>query len=528
MPATRKKSLEDLMDSQTNLSIEHKHLEDGLQQLNEKMDRIIQLISNQQDKKEIQFEEIINQLKAQQEYLEYFRRPYIQNEVLKTKKRNLQNWNIFLKQRKMAFYHAVKCSDTAATYKTFLTMEDQFIPYKFREKITPQDTEEQVKIKKALSISKLQAEIDIREDKKVHSTEKYTEIDNKVFKKIKELCPKETHQPLLELWDSECKKEEEKSREIIGRKITWLKNLPEKEKSKQSTNTYKDNQEQNTLTRYPQTQRSHNKGKKRNIHHTQTHPHNRYNYTQRSNHNIFTSYTNSQQLAQPKRTLITPQNYTRTRTINEHNTPDNIPHNTSPQKYPLIYNPKQYKPNYYHPIQRTQSKVHSHRHYIANTNNEKIPLLNNPYQNTPTMQHNFLRHRIIQNTTYNSHPSYPTQRNKPLRHLPHQREQSEYPMQHQSQQTDLPYNKPRQHNPIQQCMYPQQQHQFQLKHNYPTQKTYNDNPFNHLSLNPHNIVHNTHFTRRHHITLKHTTPRNKETNNSQHFLGSPQGTTIPG
>lgn len=149
MPPTRKKPVEDTPESQTTLNMENKHLEDEILKLNEKMGRIILMISHQQDKILTNIDEIIVLLKKQQEHLEHLKEPHIRNEALKTKEKNLQTWKTLIKKRKMAYYRAVKCSDTALTYRAFLTMEEQFIPNKFREKVTPQDTEEQKKIKKS-------------------------------------------------------------------------------------------------------------------------------------------------------------------------------------------------------------------------------------------------------------------------------------------------------------------------------------------------------------------------------------------
>lgn len=103
-------------------------------------------------------------------------------------------------------------------------MEGTFIPRKFQEKMT-QEMEKRTQIKNALSLAKLQTQIEIQEDKTIHFTKKYTEIDNEFLTEIKELCPKETHQFLSELWESKCKEDEENSRNILEKKNNLLKSI---------------------------------------------------------------------------------------------------------------------------------------------------------------------------------------------------------------------------------------------------------------------------------------------------------------
>ena len=77
--------------------------------------------------------------------------------------------------------------------------DEIFIPRKFQEKITPQDTEEQKKkIKANFNLMKLKAQTEILEDKTSHYKNKYQEIDQELITEIRELCPMETQQFLKE------------------------------------------------------------------------------------------------------------------------------------------------------------------------------------------------------------------------------------------------------------------------------------------------------------------------------------------
>ena len=96
--------------------------------------------------------------------------------------------------------------------------EEKYIPKKFREHITTQDTELQKRIKHDLSIAKFCAQIDILHDKKEHYTTMYLEIDEELQSEIMNLCPHETHDFLEDLWIKETKTEEEKSKKIWDKK----------------------------------------------------------------------------------------------------------------------------------------------------------------------------------------------------------------------------------------------------------------------------------------------------------------------
>ena len=91
-------------------------------------------------------------------------------------------WGNLLNQRKIALFNAIKSEETTKIYKEFMKKDEIFIPRKFKEKITPQDTEEQKKIKANL---KLKAQIEIPEDKTIHYKTKYQEIDKELITEIK-------------------------------------------------------------------------------------------------------------------------------------------------------------------------------------------------------------------------------------------------------------------------------------------------------------------------------------------------------
>ena len=110
-------------------------------------------------------------------------------------------WGILLNQRKESLLNAIKSEKTAKIYKEFMKKDEIFISWKFKEKITPQDTEEQKKIKANLNLMKLKVQTEIQEDKTAHYKTKFQEIDQELITEIRELCPIETKLFLKEVWE---------------------------------------------------------------------------------------------------------------------------------------------------------------------------------------------------------------------------------------------------------------------------------------------------------------------------------------
>ena len=103
-----------------------------------------------------------------------------------------------LNRRKIDFLNAIKTEETAKIYKGFIKKDEIFIPGKFKEK-TPQDKEEQKKIKAKLKFVKLKAQTEIPENKTAYYKIKYQEIDKELITDIWEVCLIETQQFETEL-----------------------------------------------------------------------------------------------------------------------------------------------------------------------------------------------------------------------------------------------------------------------------------------------------------------------------------------
>ena len=123
-------------------------------------------------------------------------RPPKKEKAYKTKNEKSKMWRNLLNQRKIPFFNAIKSEETTKIYQEFMKRDEIFIPRKFKDKITPQDTEGQKIIKANIYLMKLKAQTKILEDKSTHYKTKYQEIDRELITEIRELCPIET-QPFL-------------------------------------------------------------------------------------------------------------------------------------------------------------------------------------------------------------------------------------------------------------------------------------------------------------------------------------------
>lgn len=407
MPRTEKKSMEELLELLKITNQKQELLEEEIQKLNKNVEAILLQITSQQTREHnCNTETLIEHVKTQFEYLENIKKSHIQDEAYRMKKRNLRMWNNLLNRRKLAYFNAIKNKETAKIYKSFIEMEEIFIPRKFREKINSQDTEKQKQIKNTLSLTKMQAQIEIQEDKTIHFTKKYTEIDNKLFTKIKELCPKETHRFLSELWESKCKKEEEKSLNILERKITWLKALPEKEKLENETKPKK------TVQTHQKTQYS----TQNNHQQIQRKPPNRV-----KNPN---TYYHTQTDVQGKH--YNPFYHTQTHPkTNSHNTYLN------PFYYMQTY-PQGRKHNTYY--QRTQTHAHNKYIYEHTPNSAKTNLHRPPHCNT-----NRQRSEYTHTHKPNTYKYHLAQQTKPGNHYLYPEVQPKFPEKFYTQPTYNPY-----------------------------------------------------------------------------------------
>ena len=261
---------------------------EGIQEIHKKLDSLlnpnqttdtVEREENEKTMEEQKTSALINYFEENYSHLKQINKRYIEEEAYRAKKQQLTMWKTLLNNRKINFYNALKSTETAKVYNSFLEMEEIYIPRKFRERTTHQDTEEQTRIKTHLNIAKVSAHIKILEDKATNYTNKFLQTDEEIATEIEKSCPIETLSFLSDLWKLECEKEEEISKEILKKKILWLTNLPDWEKEKQKQTQDKQKKE-NKQTEHQQTSRNTHSQPRYNTRHS--HPNQQRNNFQKN------------------------------------------------------------------------------------------------------------------------------------------------------------------------------------------------------------------------------------------------------
>ena len=271
------KKLDNLLESQNN----NTNNTEEIKQINKKLDDLIESKTNNTNNTEETIQEkgekndeiatsLVKYFEENYGHLKEIGDIHIKEQAYLAKKENIPTWRTLLNDRKMNFYNAIKSAETALVYKNFLKMEEIYIPKKFREKTTPQDTEAQIRIKTHLNVQKVTADIHILEDKVIHYTNRYITIDKQIENEIQKSCPQITHPFLFNMWREDCEKEETTSKNILEKKIRWMIDLPHREKEMEKEKG-KDRQKQ--------------KGDNRQKHQNHSHPRTDNRETQNYQHN---------------------------------------------------------------------------------------------------------------------------------------------------------------------------------------------------------------------------------------------------
>lgn len=158
------------------------------------------------------------------------------------RRNKFDTWERDLNTRKFNYWNYLKHRNEANTYKEWLMADPPFIPRKFREKPITGEPQEQLEIRRELAVQKMRAEIRILECKATQNEDKYRKIDDTIVEKIHKIKPTVIGEKLSEMWQTECKTEEEKSKAIWLKKEEWLKELPRQENTSQSQTTRTPNQ----------------------------------------------------------------------------------------------------------------------------------------------------------------------------------------------------------------------------------------------------------------------------------------------
>lgn len=155
---------------------------------------------------------------------------WILNEAKKNKT-GIKLWTQKLNTRKMDYSNTLRCKSKAEIYKQFLSHDEVFIPKHFRSKNFQNESQGETSAKKNLDIQKMRAAIEILECRSEQSQTNYIKMDSEMEAEIRKIKPESVAEKVLQMWQEDCNKEEQISKQKWKKKEEFLLNLPNNQQS---------------------------------------------------------------------------------------------------------------------------------------------------------------------------------------------------------------------------------------------------------------------------------------------------------
>ena len=130
-----------------------------------------------------------------------------------------------LNTRKLSYYNKIRNEGIATIYKGFLEKNPPFIPKKFREAGTPNDSEKQRERLDKLEVQKVTFEIERLKEQEEKHLEELENAELEIKEHISEQEDPTVRQLLKEKWYSQTKYEEDKSDGIWAKKQHFFEDL---------------------------------------------------------------------------------------------------------------------------------------------------------------------------------------------------------------------------------------------------------------------------------------------------------------
>ena len=143
--------------------------------------------------------------------------------AMRARQQNIQQWNLYSKNRRIAFWNMVKNAEKANVYQSWLQSDNPTIPRKFQMPEIAGEPENQRMRREKLAREKFLAEIDLLAMRGKYNEEKYKAIDDEVSSFFVDKVDHNTHEDIMKLWRDECLQEEEKSLERWLKTEKWMK-----------------------------------------------------------------------------------------------------------------------------------------------------------------------------------------------------------------------------------------------------------------------------------------------------------------
>lgn len=191
----------------------------------------------------------------------------IEKEAFKKRSQMKALWFKLLNERKQAYWNAIKSENLADTYESWKSKENVIFPRKFRVKEITAEPSEETKIRINLALQRFETEIILLRLRVPKYKNKYEKTDAMMYDELNKRSNGNIRKKLIELWNNDVTREEEKSKKILESKTAWLEqyesnygNEPIKisknarkqnQRNKQQNNGYKNPRTENRYTSRP-------------------------------------------------------------------------------------------------------------------------------------------------------------------------------------------------------------------------------------------------------------------------------------
>ncbi|VDH91710.1 Hypothetical predicted protein, partial [Mytilus galloprovincialis] len=128
----------------------------------------------------------------------------------------------FNKIEKQAFFNAIRTEYLVSTYEKWTNKEDIVFPRKFRVKRIETEPQEEFDIRLNLALTKFQSEIAILRLRVPKYKAIVEKVDNFIQDEMKKRSSGKIQEKLLELWQADTQREQEKSERILESKNEWF------------------------------------------------------------------------------------------------------------------------------------------------------------------------------------------------------------------------------------------------------------------------------------------------------------------
>ena len=196
-----------------------KEVREGNKKTNDASESIVEVLSENTAKIGAAIKEgfhVLEHLNAAKEKTE--------NNAAKKKQSIMRLWNNTMNSRKQAFFQHLKAKKVAEIFSKLLMQNPPKMPRKFLPKRIKNEAKEETAIRQQLSIEKFKAEINLQQLRSEKYQVRYERLDSEMLTYLTYNFEEDICYSLIDMWEKECRKEEDISINIFEKKQDWYLN----------------------------------------------------------------------------------------------------------------------------------------------------------------------------------------------------------------------------------------------------------------------------------------------------------------